>query len=118
MPISRSAGPDPDYVGDGGRSTARAICSARGDHICICIFQIKIWRNGQVKNDLALVCGKIISDAGKQNIVQIHQKDVASSEGNGSAVLIKKVEQHLIKGLKAKFCDHDFIGEETLSNEQ
>jgi len=66
-------------------------------------------------------CGDIIAEAmDKQKNVEIHQKDAVASEGHGSAVLTEtdmKVEQHLIKGLREKFSDHEFIGEESVSND-
>jgi len=66
-------------------------------------------------------CGDIIAEAmDKQKNVEIHQKDAVASEGHGSAVLTEtdmKVEQHLIKGLREKFADHQFIGEESVSND-
>ena len=66
-------------------------------------------------------CGDIIADAmDKQKNVEIQQKDAVASEGHGSAVLTEtdmKVEQHLIKGLGEKFVDHQFIGEESVSND-
>ena len=66
-------------------------------------------------------CGDIIAEAiNSQQNVEIHQKDQCSSEGHGSAVLTEtdmKVEQHLMKGLKEKFPDHQFIGEENVSND-
>jgi len=66
-------------------------------------------------------CGEIIADAmDKQKNVEIHQKDAVASEGHGSAVLTEtdmKVEQHFIKGMKDKFSDHEFIGEESVSND-
>jgi len=70
---------------------------------------------------LVVECGEIIADAmDKQKNVEIHQKDAVASEGHGSAVLTEtdmKVEQHLIKGLGEKFSDHEFIGEESVSND-
>ena len=66
-------------------------------------------------------CGDIIAEAiNSQQNVEIHQKDQCSGEGHGSAVLTEtdmKVEQHLIKGLQQKFPDHQFIGEENVSND-
>ena len=66
-------------------------------------------------------CGDIIAEAIKsQTNVEIQQKDAVASEGHGSAVLTEtdmKVEQHLIRGLKENFPDHQFIGEENVSND-
>ena len=64
-------------------------------------------------------CGDIIADAiNSQQNTEIETKE--QGEGHGSAVLTQtdmKVEQHLIKGLSAKFPDHRFIGEESVSND-
>jgi len=66
-------------------------------------------------------CGEIISEAiNKQKNKEIDQKEENVSEGHGSAVLTDtdmKVENHLITGLRAKFPDHQFIGEENVSND-
>lgn len=66
-------------------------------------------------------CGEIISDAiNKQNNKEIDQKAENVTEGHGSAVLTEtdmKVERHLINGLSKKFPDHQFIGEENVSQD-
>jgi len=64
-------------------------------------------------------CGDIIANAiNSQQNTEIQTKE--QGEGHGSAVLTQtdmKVEQHLIQGLSAKFPDHKFIGEESVSND-
>jgi len=81
--------------------------------------EIKQFLNEAIR--LVRECGDIIADAmDKQKNVEIQQKDAVASEGHGSAVLTEtdmKVEQHLIKGLGEKFVDHQFIGEESVSND-
>ena len=72
-----------------------------------------------VAERLVRECGDIIAEAIRsQTNVEIQQKDAVASEDHGSAVLTEtdmKVEQHLIRGLKTTFPDHQFIGEETVS---
>jgi len=62
-------------------------------------------------------CGDIIELAiNSQTNVEINEKAENLSEGNSSSVLTEtdiKVEKHLINGLKQKFPDHQFIGEES-----
>jgi len=62
-------------------------------------------------------CGDIIESAiSSQTNVEINEKSENLSEGNSSSVLTEtdiKVEKHLINGLKQKFPDHQFIGEES-----
>ena len=114
----------------------RGFCSTRkGLSVFLSISEIKhpnmekTWEvsESQVKQfldeaiRLVSECGDIIAEAmDKQKNVEIHQKDAVASEGHGSAVLTEtdmKVEQHLIKGLREKFSDHEFIGEESVSND-
>jgi len=75
----------------------------------------------EVARRLVAECGDIIAEAVRsQTNVEIHQKEAVASEGHGSAVLTEtdmKVEQHLIRGLKASFPLHQFIGEENVSND-
>jgi len=64
-------------------------------------------------------CGDIISSAiSSQANVEIDLKVENKEEGNSSSVLTQtdiKVEKHLIAGLRGKFPDHKFIGEESSS---
>jgi len=68
---------------------------------------------------LALVqeTGHIIANAiGTQGNVEIEEKEENIGDGNASAILTEtdlKVEKHLINGLKSKFPEHQFIGEES-----
>ena len=66
-------------------------------------------------------CGEMIAGAIRsQTNLEIQQKEAVASEGHGSAVLTEtdmKVEQHLIRGLRARFPDHQFIGEENVSKD-
>ncbi|XP_023321544.1 inositol monophosphatase 1 [Eurytemora carolleeae] len=67
-------------------------------------------------------CGDIISDAITKRVnVEIDEKVENVGEGNSSAILTEtdlKVEKHLINGLKAKFSDHQFIGEESSGDDK
>lgn len=50
---------------------------------------------------------------------EINSKEENATEGNSSCVLTEtdiKVEKHLVEGLKQKFPDHQFIGEESIQD--
>jgi myo-inositol-1(or 4)-monophosphatase len=61
--------------------------------------------------------GEIIASAiGTRGNVEIDEKEENIGEGNASAILTEtdlKVEKHLINGLRSKYPDHQFIGEES-----
>jgi len=71
----------------------------------------------EVVVSLVKECGQIIETAiSSQNNTEISEKDFNRAEGNASAILTEtdlKVEKHLIAGLRSKFPDHQFIGEES-----
>lgn len=78
--------------------------------------ELNIFMEAAVK--LVKEAGEIISTAMDKQLnkeINVKQANVEAGEGHGSSVLTEtdmKVEQHLIKGLKEQFPDHQFIGEE------
>lgn len=67
--------------------------------------------------ELVKETGEIIANAiGTSGNMEIDEKEQNIGEGNASAILTEtdlKVEKHLINGLKSKYPDHQFIGEES-----
>lgn len=88
----------------------------------------KVWTftDDQIEEFLAEAV-KLVKEAGemiveameKQKNVEIDVKEANVKEGNASAILTEtdmKVEQHIIKGLRKLYPDHEYIGEESVAD--